>query len=680
LDDIYMDVAQNQLSHRALTPEDKQFLKRMQALYGRVAERGGDTRATRLRTARAYRRIGNVEQLFGEAGQAVEAYDDAIQLLDGLVAEEPQSRPYRTELALAHFYKGQCLAEPEIMQQQFPQPAESMPVLHGQAPSSSSPVTEFRASIQLFERLALSGPRRDYVLEWAECECALAIVVPTRGESLALLRHAEDLLVRAHFSKPMQSANARLTLARCARLLCYYLAGYEEKVEKMRHAITLFEQVQAGAPDNLHCALGLQRSRLDLAMLLAQRSDRVPGDKANRRTVNQLTYQVVAGLEKYAAAMPAVPWFPAQLWCTRNMLGNLLAQERNWPEARRQFGMALELARKLEAEHPQSAGGHHCTGCVLTNLASLYLDFAEHRDPAKALPYAQEAVKHEPSNVEFNNTLGEAYLRTGQYRAAVPLLLEYSASGFLYGEDWFLLSMVHWNLREKAQARCWYRLAAEYMAVQKSPTTKQRALRDEAAALLGMSLRSKATDDAEFTHDFQAMCGKSPAALRSWVTRPLDRCEPLIYANALNTLAWTCATSPDASLRDPQRAVRLAQYATTIMPREGFYVNTLGVAHHRAGHWKEAIAALTKSMELEKGALEAFDTFFLAMAHWQLGEKEKARQWYDRAVQWTETHRYQLQANEEWPEELQRFRAEAAKLLGITNSSKPPGLAAEASK
>ena len=46
------------------------------------------------------------------------------------------------------------------------------------------------------------------------------------------------------------------------------------------------------------------------------------------------------------------------------------------------------------------------------------------------------------------------------------------------------------------------------------------------------------------------------------------------------------------------------------------------------------------------------------MAHWQLGDKEAARKWYDRAVEWMET-------NQPKDEQLRRFRAEAAELLGV---------------
>ena len=56
-------------------------------------------------------------------------------------------------------------------------------------------------------------------------------------------------------------------------------------------------------------------------------------------------------------------------------------------------------------------------------------------------------------------------------------------------------------------------------------------------------------------------------------------------------------------------------------------------------------------MTLRKGG-DAYDWLFLAMAHWQLGHQEEARQWYRRAVAW-------IDQNKRQDEELSRFRAEA---------------------
>jgi tetratricopeptide (TPR) repeat protein len=134
------------------------------------------------------------------------------------------------------------------------------------------------------------------------------------------------------------------------------------------------------------------------------------------------------------------------------------------------------------------------------------------------------------------------------------------------------------------------------------------------------------------------------------------------FAMAHNQLAWLLATCPDPRFRYPGEAVRLANRAVELDPQSGPSWNTLGAAHCRAGDWKDAIEALEKSMQLRKGG-DSFDWFFLAMAHWKLGEKDKAREWYDKAVDW-------MDKNKPQDEELKRFRAEAAALLGVTEDAK----------
>ena len=99
--------------------------------------------------------------------------------------------------------------------------------------------------------------------------------------------------------------------------------------------------------------------------------------------------------------------------------------------------------------------------------------------------------------------------------------------------------------------------------------------------------------------------------------------------------------------------------AVELAPKNPNFPSTLGAAHYRARDWKAAIAALEQSRAMREGG-DAHEWFFLAMAHWQLGEKVKAREWYDRAAKWMEKH-------PPGSDELRRFRAEAADVL----SAKP---------
>jgi tetratricopeptide (TPR) repeat protein len=133
----------------------------------------------------------------------------------------------------------------------------------------------------------------------------------------------------------------------------------------------------------------------------------------------------------------------------------------------------------------------------------------------------------------------------------------------------------------------------------------------------------------------------------------------------LNQLAWFLATCPDPKFRDPQRAVRLAYQATSHTPppnmSNGSYWHTLGVAYYRAGKWRQTLEAFEKGLEVEQTAASS-DWFFQAMAHWQLGNRDEARRYYDLADYGMGRFGPTYQT-----EELRAFRAEAADLLGLKN-------------
>jgi len=128
-------------------------------------------------------------------------------------------------------------------------------------------------------------------------------------------------------------------------------------------------------------------------------------------------------------------------------------------------------------------------------------------------------------------------------------------------------------------------------------------------------------------------------------------------ANGHNNLAELYTTSPDEKYWNPAKAVQHARKAVELHPLPGGCWNTLGIVYYRTGDWQAAVHALEKSVELRKGG-DCYDWFFLAMAHWRLGEKEEAHKWFDQGVQW-------MEKNAPQNEELRRFRGEAEQLLGV---------------
>ncbi|HKB41061.1 MAG TPA: protein kinase, partial [Gemmataceae bacterium] len=126
-------------------------------------------------------------------------------------------------------------------------------------------------------------------------------------------------------------------------------------------------------------------------------------------------------------------------------------------------------------------------------------------------------------------------------------------------------------------------------------------------------------------------------------------------AMAANNEAWRLVAGP-AEQRDAARALPLARRAVELDQGNPVYLNTLGVVLYRNRQYKEAAAMLEKSLAAGKGAWEGFDRFFLAMCHARLGDTEKAKDCFDRAVKWTESHRG---LSPEHVRELKAFRAEA---------------------
>ena len=126
-----------------------------------------------------------------------------------------------------------------------------------------------------------------------------------------------------------------------------------------------------------------------------------------------------------------------------------------------------------------------------------------------------------------------------------------------------------------------------------------------------------------------------------------------------NNQAWKLATGP-ASARDLERALSLALRAVDMAPKEFIYLNTLGVAQYRARHYAQATSTLERSLAAGRGETDAFDLFFLAMAHHRLGDREQARDCFDRAVHWMGK---QKSLSDQNAKELAVFRAEAEAVL-----------------
>ncbi len=137
-------------------------------------------------------------------------------------------------------------------------------------------------------------------------------------------------------------------------------------------------------------------------------------------------------------------------------------------------------------------------------------------------------------------------------------------------------------------------------------------------------------------------------------------------ATANNDAAWASISDPDDPWFDPKAGLTLARKAVELDSKNWMFWNTLGVAAFRDRDWTTALDALTKSIGLTGG--KPHDWFFLAMTHWNQGNRDYARQSFDKGVA-------ALKKEPTEDPDLPRFHAEAAALLGLPCPKTPVGVA-----
>src|SRR5262249_26057949 len=141
-----------------------------------------------------------------------------------------------------------------------------------------------------------------------------------------------------------------------------------------------------------------------------------------------------------------------------------------------------------------------------------------------------------------------------------------------------------------------------------------------------------------------------------------------MLGRSCNDRAWVLVTGPGPG-RELGRALLLGRRAVALDRGHADALNTLGVVQYRAGRYAEAIETLERSLAAGQGHSDAWDLFFLAMAHHRLGHSNEARTCFDRAVAW---QRDRGNVTEQQTKELAAFRAEAIGLLGQPSARPSP--------
>jgi tetratricopeptide (TPR) repeat protein len=140
--------------------------------------------------------------------------------------------------------------------------------------------------------------------------------------------------------------------------------------------------------------------------------------------------------------------------------------------------------------------------------------------------------------------------------------------------------------------------------------------------------------------------------------------------------AWQLSMPTEAPPDDYERALRLRRLSVELDPSlsdswgAGPYLTAL--VQYRRGDWRGSLHSLRQSLELYP--IGQFEYVLLAMAHWRVGEKTLARDWYGAGCDWLERR------GDFWGRKgrIVRLRAECVSLLyGATESVPGKGTAAD---
>ena len=618
-----------------------------------IVERPTDP-AVRHSAARAYLVLVSLYNLAGEADKRRSAGERSVELLETLAVQFPTEPEYRAALAVSYSYLARCLdsdSEQEAMYRKAVETAESLVADH---PKHSSALA--RTSAALASYLTNSHPKE-----------------------------AEQLFRRVLNLQGGSDANTALLLGK----LLITNKEFDEAEILLRNATSTYKERLQKHPDytlNRELRENLSAAHHNLGTLYAQ-TKRVDAAK-------QEYLQAVETARKLSNEFPL-------LWGYRNRYTQSYSAYVQFLESRGHSAEAAEFLRteaswlnpRTAAQFVVRAELHRRVGEIPKALADLSkcLDL----DPNNAQAYSMRAKLYQD--------LGEATKAMADYNKYVELSRNSAQARFARGE--FYLN----QLKDYEKA-----LLDLNVAIEQRPSIaywyKRRALAhfrlghfDEALTDLGKAVELRPNDitnltwiptnlvaqcpDGRFCEGMLALADRTikltdgsgaAYAARATLLETLGHAEQASAdyerlltledpesASTCNSAAWLLARTPAHSRDMSLRAVSLAEKAVALKPKVGSYWNTLGVAQYRAGKWDDAIKALEKSDHSTLGETHSYDAFFLAMAHWQLDHRSEALEWYGKGVEWMHKHKPD-------DEDIQRFQAEAAELLGAPAITRKP--------
>jgi serine/threonine protein kinase len=382
IETVTSETAIEQLTRqKELRPEQKDFLDKMIRYYAESTQEGAATEEERSRQARAYFRMGRMNQILGRSEDSENAFRRAVALGQQLAADFPTRPELRQELAGSHNSLGILLkATGRLMEAEL---------AYGEA-------------LAIHKRLAADFPSRpEFRQALAGSHNNLGGVLADTGRlEEAVSAFTEALTIRKQLAHDFPTRDLRRALAMSHNNLGFLLhcsGRLKEAESALGDGLALQKQLAADFPDR-------PELRLELAKYANNLGD-VLHDTRRLKEAVSLHTEALAIQKQLVADFPNRPEFRQELASGHNHLGILLRDTGRLKEAEAAYAEALAIYKRLAADFPRVPDYRNDAAGTLVNLAIaavLRRDFAAARQLlGEAFPYHQAALQANPRHPAY---------------------------------------------------------------------------------------------------------------------------------------------------------------------------------------------------------------------------------------------------------------------------------------
>ncbi len=387
VDDMYTQVAERWLSQQPqMEPLQREFLQKALQFYAESAQRTSTEPEVRFETARAHRRMAEIQHRLGQPVEAEAAFRQAVDRLQTSADEFPVEPKYRAELASTLHQLGVLLGDTGRY--------EDGETFHRRALAIERELTTKSPAVA--EHQSKLGRAHWFVGQ-------VLLHLHRRTEAETELRSAlaiQSSLAAKFPSVPEYRHHLAQTHLRLAQALGHR-ERFEEYAQALCEAADLLETLAAEFPT-------LPAYRNELANVYYWSTRRLPAKETEEYLRRALGLQ-----EKLATEYPSVTDYRYDLSRSQKVLADLLVESNRTEEAEALYGRALAIAEKLAAEAPTVHYYRAREALVELARGKLFEKTGESTDAQaayeRAITHFTSLVEEHPGVWQYRPYLSQAY-------------------------------------------------------------------------------------------------------------------------------------------------------------------------------------------------------------------------------------------------------------------------------